>query len=233
MKKTDTLLANWTVTVTTPDAPWYTANLAAIDLEGSGAQDREHEAILEIAVVPIHGGQPDLSDAYTTLVNPGRPIPRRPWISAGLTSEALRTAPPLTTVEPALATRLNGRYLVGHNIAVDWRLLHRRCPTIQPAGLIDTLRLARNLTLGTSNNLATLIDHLGLTAEVNTAAPGEQPHRALWDTTAAALLLGVLVVQTWSAPPPLSDLLRLAGLPINSQTSNGNPGPARDADTLF
>jgi hypothetical protein len=32
--------------------------LAALDLEGSGAQDHEDEAILEIAVVPPAAGQP-------------------------------------------------------------------------------------------------------------------------------------------------------------------------------
>jgi hypothetical protein len=56
---------------------WTTAPLIALDLEGSGAQDRDNEAILEIAVVPITAGHPDISAAYSTLINPGRTIPRR------------------------------------------------------------------------------------------------------------------------------------------------------------
>nr|WP_083420022.1 hypothetical protein [Pseudofrankia sp. BMG5.36] len=36
--------------------PWYDAALVALDLEGGGAQDREHEAILELAAVPLRGG---------------------------------------------------------------------------------------------------------------------------------------------------------------------------------
>ncbi len=37
---------------------WTSASLAALDLEGSGAQDHEDEAILEIAIVPLAAGQP-------------------------------------------------------------------------------------------------------------------------------------------------------------------------------
>jgi DNA polymerase III subunit epsilon len=72
---------------------WTTAPLVALDLEGSGAQDHDDEDILEIAVVPLAAGQPDVASAYATLVNPGRTIRPRPWISPGLTSVALASAP--------------------------------------------------------------------------------------------------------------------------------------------
>ncbi|KIH99553.1 hypothetical protein LP52_06630 [Streptomonospora alba] len=35
------------------EQPWTQAPLVALDLEGTGAQDRENEAILEIAAVPL------------------------------------------------------------------------------------------------------------------------------------------------------------------------------------
>jgi hypothetical protein len=66
-------------------APWHTAPIVAFDLEGSGAQDRGREAILELAAVPLVNGEPAPDRGFTTLVNPGRPIPRRPWISPGFT----------------------------------------------------------------------------------------------------------------------------------------------------
>lgn len=108
-----------------PDGPgtfWNDAPLVALDLEGTGAQDREHEAILEIATVPIVQEQPSLPAAYTTLINPERPVPRRPWISPGLTDDLLAQAPTLEEVAPTLTPRLDGRVIVGHNIGVDWRL---------------------------------------------------------------------------------------------------------------
>jgi DNA polymerase III subunit epsilon len=93
---------------------------------------------------------------------------------------------------------------------VDWRLLHRRHPAIAPAGLIDTLRLARHLKISGKNSLAALIAHLSLTQEIDRLAAGSQPHRALWDTIAAALLLPALVSSAWPGGVTLADLLAVA-----------------------
>jgi DNA polymerase-3 subunit epsilon len=67
--------------VTTETKPWHTANLVALDLEGSGAQEHDREQILEIAVLRLLKGNPDMATAYTTAIDPGRVIPTRPWIS--------------------------------------------------------------------------------------------------------------------------------------------------------
>ncbi|GAB1693283.1 3'-5' exonuclease [Krasilnikovia sp. M28-CT-15] len=195
--------------------------LVAIDLEGSGAQDRDHEAILEIALVPIIDWQPDVAGAYCTLVDPQRSIPRRPWISPGLIDEPLRTAPTIATVEPELAHRINGKYLVGHNVSVDWRLLHRRCPTITPVGLIDTLRLARKIDPKARQGLATLLDRHGLTSQANRLAPGSNTHRALWDTVGAALLLTALARHLFGDEPNAEALLGAAGIPTDKPAASG------------
>ncbi|GAA1573946.1 hypothetical protein GCM10009827_114800 [Dactylosporangium maewongense] len=109
------------------------------------------------------------------LINPGRPIPNRPWISPGLTNDVLPSAPTLAAAEPGLAARLDGAVLVGHNVRVDWRLLHQRCPSITPAALLDTYKLARHVMTGTGYSLTTLLAALDLTA----AVPNGQPHRAM------------------------------------------------------
>jgi len=205
---------------------WTSASLSALDMEGSGAQDHEDEAILEIAIVPLAAGQPDTDAAYTTLINPGRRIPRRPWISPGLTNTALAAAPTPAEVEPELAHRINGHILVGHNIGVDWRLLHRRHPAITPAALIDTLRLARHLKLGAKNSLSALTAHFGLTAETERLADGSQPHRALWDTIAAALLLPALIAKAWPAGATLADLLGVAGIDLQT------PSPIKTSEAV-
>ncbi|OHV31081.1 DNA polymerase III subunit epsilon [Parafrankia soli] len=207
------------------DGPWQDAALVAIDLEGSGAQDGEREAILEAAAVPLRGGVVQAAEGYCSVVNPGRRIPRRPWISPGLTDDVLAAAPPLSTVERELAARLDGRILVGHNVAVDWRLLRRRCPNLRPAGLIDTFRLARRLGKGTAgSSLGALLTHHNLAEQVNMLAPGGQPHRALWDAVGAGLLLTALAQQA-GGPTPISlgQLRHLAGLPLDPAS------PARPA----
>jgi DNA polymerase III epsilon subunit-like protein len=82
----------------------------ALDLKGTGAQDRDQEAILEIALVPITSGHPDLASAFATMINPGRPVPRKPWISPGLTTQTLARAPSIeTTTAPATSRPGPGR----------------------------------------------------------------------------------------------------------------------------
>lgn len=214
--------------------PWRAAPLVAIDLEGTGAQDGPDEAILEIAAVPLLGGVPDTATAYTTLVNPGRHVPAHHWISPGLTNNLLATAPQLTIVEPDLADRLNGKILVGHNIGVDWRLLHRRCPSVTPAALVDTYKLSRQLTTGTGRSLTVLLHALDLTAQVSAATPGSQPHRALWDTVGAGLLLGALIGQRWPHEPMLAELLVVASCPLEPTAGDVRPSnQASDELTLF
>src|ERR1700728_1644473 len=197
---------------------WAAAPLVALDLEGSGAQDRDSETILEIALVPFTAGHPDGPSGYTTLINPGRTIPRRPWISPGLTTAVLATAPAPADVEPELARRINGHAVVGHNIGVDWRLLHRYYPAIPPTALIDTLRLARRLKLGTKNSLTALTSQLDLTPQIERLAAGSEPHRALWDAVAAALLLPALIAQGWPSGISLAALLDVAA--IDAATAN-------------
>ena len=214
-----------------PDADWTTAPLVALDLEGSGAQDHDDEAILEIAVVPIAAGQPDVPAAYTTLINPGRTIPRRPWISPGLTSAVLAAAPAPAEVGPELQRRVTGHVVVGHNVGVDWRLLHRRYPDIEPVALVDTLRLARTLSLGGKNSLTALADRLDLTAQVEQLAAGSQPHRALWDTIATALLLPALIAMRWPSGTTLAALLETAAVDLARSRPPANASVVQD--TLF
>jgi DNA polymerase-3 subunit epsilon len=202
---------------------WHDAPIVALDLEGSGAQDHDAEAILEIAVVPLTNGQPELARAFTSLINPGRKIPRHPWLSPGLTNAVLATAPPLDKVEAQLAELINKRWIVGHNVNVDWRLLNRSLPALRPAGLIDTLALARALGQP-KRSLSALVEQMHLTGQVTASAVGSQPHRALWDTVAVACLLPRLVDRLWPDKPPTMETLRLAaGVPLGAQPTE-QPG---------
>jgi DNA polymerase III subunit epsilon len=206
-----------------PDQPWTDAPLIAFDLEGTGAQDRGDEAILEVGVVPLDGGRPHMAGGFHSPVNPGRRIPRRPWISPGLTDDTLAAAPSLDVIATELADRLDGAYIVGHNVGVDWRLLSARCPGIRPAALIDTLKLARLARTGTpGRSLTSLLGHYGLTEEVTRLTGGGQPHRALWDATGAALLLPTLIGELLhGAHLSVAGLRRAAGLPLNESQADG------------
>lgn len=210
-------------------ADWKAAPLTALDLEGTGAQDGSDEAILEIAAVPVTNGQPDTRAAYSTLINPGRPVPRRPWISPGLTCDVLARAPGPADVGPALGRRIDGRIIVGHNVRVDWRLLHQIYPDVRPAGLVDTLRLARSLGNRGGNSLSALADRLGITPEAERLVPGGQPHRALRDTVATALLLPALISLRWPSGATLGIILEAAGIDMDLGSQPTAAGPAQQA----
>jgi DNA polymerase III subunit epsilon len=167
--------------------------IVAIDLEGTGSAPGAAEAILEIALVPLADDlKPDMKHTFSTLLNPGRPIPKRPWISPGITDAAVQHAPSLDQVTDDIATRIDGAYLLGHNVRVDWSLLSRDFPDLRPLGLLDTLRLARAHRGKNGNSLTALIDHYDLEADTAALVPHGQPHRALWDAVACALLLSSL-----------------------------------------
>ncbi len=81
--------------------------------------------------------------------------------------------------------------------------------------VLDTLRLARHLKLGPKNGLAALVGQLDLRPQVDRLAAGSQPHRALWDTLAAALLLPRLVSLAWPDGATLADLAAIASVPAD------------------
>jgi len=202
---------------------WHDTDIVALDLEGSGAQDRDAEAILEVAVVPLIHGQPDLDRAFTSLVNPGRPIPQRPWISPGLTDAVLAEAQPLAAIAARLGELIDGRWVLGHNVNVDWRLLSRRLPGLRPAGLLDTLTLARTMDVP-DRSLSALVESLRLREAMLAAAGDSQPHRAYWDTVATAYLLPKLIHRLWPKKVPTFDSLRLAaGVALPAEPSE-QPG---------
>ena len=130
----------------------------------------------------------------------------------GLTTDVLARPPRLADVSRSSLPALDRQMLVGHNIGVDWRLLHRRLPTSAPGALIDTLRLARRLELGAKNSLTALTAQLGLVPATEALAVGSQPHRALWDAAATALLLPALITCGWPQGATLDDLLAIAAI---------------------
>ncbi|MEU4513099.1 3'-5' exonuclease [Nonomuraea wenchangensis] len=201
------------------DQPWTAADLVALDLEGTGSRDPHGEAILEIAVVPLAEGRPDMGAAWDSTINPERWISPRPWISPGLAGDALAGAPTLDKVADTIAEKLTGKILVGHNVGVDWRLLHLRLPAIQPAGLLDTARLVRHLRPDVKRwNLAGQLDQYELTGRVDELVPGGRPHRALWDAVGCALLLAELVSHLPGGPDtPLAALTRVARVQLADQ----------------
>jgi DNA polymerase III epsilon subunit-like protein len=82
------------------------------------------------------------------------------------------------------------------------------------------------------NSLSALTAQFGLSAEIERLADGSQPHRALWDTIAAALLLPALIAKAWPAGATLADLLGVAGIDLGI-VSPASASTAVIRDVLF
>nr|MBN1229886.1 DEAD/DEAH box helicase family protein [Anaerolineae bacterium] len=144
--------------------------LVAIDIESTGL-DLSTEQIIEIAAVRFHDGE--VLDSWTTLVNPGHPIP--PFITrlTGITDDDVKGSPRIREVLAGLRRFVGSSPLVGHNIRFDVDFLNKSDANLSNP-LIDTYALASVLLPA-----APRYSLGGLAAELDIEV--EQAHRALSD----------------------------------------------------
>jgi len=168
--------------------PLAHATFCVLDLETTGG-DREHDAITEIGVVKVRGGE--CLGTFQTLVNPGKAIPPRISVLTGLTDAVVAPAPRVEAVLPALLEFLGDGVIVGHNVGFDLAFLraalHRQGYPPIPPPRIDTAALARRLVRDEVPDcrLSTLASRLRL--------DHRPTHRALDDALATTDLLHLLI----------------------------------------
>ncbi|WP_322033466.1 exonuclease domain-containing protein [Paraburkholderia sp. J76] len=115
-----------------------------VDLETTGGSTGEHR-ITEVGVVEVAQGQ---VKRWSTLVDPGQPIP--PFIQqlTGITDQMVRGAPRFADIAADLHGRLAGKLFVAHNAAFDRGFLRAE---FERAGysfhpdVLCTVRLSRAL----------------------------------------------------------------------------------------
>jgi len=157
---------------------------AVVDVETTGGSFRTGHRVTEVAVIHLDAGR--VSDSFETLVNPGRPIPRRIQGLTGITDEMVAGAPSFRSVAAELDRRLRGRVFVAHNVSFDWRFVSGELERSRGRALegerLCTVRLGRLLVPGLkSHSLDPLVDHFGITVRGR--------HRAGGDALATAELL--------------------------------------------
>jgi DNA polymerase-3 subunit epsilon/ATP-dependent DNA helicase DinG len=178
----------------------------ALDLETTGL-DPSRDAIIEIGLVRFRGEE--ILDEWSSLVNPGKPVPASITRLTGITSLDVAAAPRLGELAGLLRRFIGDAPLVAHNAGFDLGFLRSAGISFaQPA--IDTFELASIvLPSQPSYNLTALLDHFGQTL---TGA-----HRALADAHATARLMAAL--QDYAATLPLPALIEINRLAALSQWS--------------
>ncbi len=195
------------------DTHWCLPPLVVVDLEGNGWQPPD---IVEICAIPIDNGI--LVNTKTWLVKPEQPISARVTSIHGIRNEDVAKAPSFDAIKADVESSLKGRYLVAHNALGDWNVLHRKLPTLNLPGIIDTLRLSRILYPGLlSYSLGALLDHFGLRGDLLETEGA--PHRAGYDATAAFLLFLHLIDSSPRGPLSFKDLLGIGKVPSTSDDS--------------
>ena len=177
--------------------------LAVLDTETTGLDPGQGHGLVEVACVMLEGGE--IGEAWSTLVNPGRPIPPDAAAVHGITDLMVRDAPGPAVVAAELEWRCAGLPLVFHNAAFDLPflavLMRRggRLPFLH--AVVDTLGLARGLLDQGGNSLGSLATRFGL--------PAEAKHRALGDALTTARLLQVLAAR-WESERGVRTVAELA-----------------------
>jgi DNA polymerase III epsilon subunit-like protein len=113
---------------------------AVVDVETTGT-DAKLGDLVEIAVVKVRDGA--ITDRWSTLVNPGRPIVGNQM--HGITDADVAGAPsPAEAVGQAL-DKIGDALVVGHNVGFDLGFLEEALPAakFEPGRYLDTLVLAR------------------------------------------------------------------------------------------
>jgi len=159
--------------------------LAFVDLETTGTMAAV-DAITEIGIVRIESDTADPAtlriSEWSTLVNPGVPIPPAIEALTGITNAMVRGAPPFARVADEVLARTAGALFVAHNARFDYGFLKHAFARQQrtfSARVLCTVRLSRRLfPHEPRHNLDSVIARHGLAVAGRHRALGDA--RVLW-----------------------------------------------------
>lgn len=148
--------------------------LVFIDLETTGANPTV-DRITEIGLVEVNSA--GVAKHWSTLVNPGLPIPAFIQSLTGISNDMVRKAPTFAELAPALHERLQGALFIAHNARFDYGFLRNAFEQLGfsfKPDVLCTVKLSRALFPNERrHNLDTLIERHQLHADTR--------HRALAD----------------------------------------------------
>jgi len=178
-----------------PVLPLAAVDFVIVDVETTGWEPGP-ASITEIGAVRIGPGRPP--GEFSSLINPGGPIPAEIVALTGITDAMVRLAPPAAVVLPGFLAFAHGGVLTAHNAPFDVGFLAEACRSSGLAWpafpVLDTAALARSVLDEDEVpdcKLATLAEFF--------AARTRPCHRALADAKATADVLRGLLARLESA----------------------------------
>lgn len=181
----------------------------AFDLETTGTLPGV-DRIVEIGAVLFVDGEVDA--VFSTLVNPGIPIPPGASKVNGITDDMVVGRPSVDALLAPFAEFCGTELLVAHNAAFDTQFLTadiKKHESPAPKGaILDTYSMAKKVLPGLPNyKLGTLVQHLKI--------PSSQFHRAEEDASYCGKLFLAMIekVAGKGIAPPFDNLVAINGKP--------------------
>jgi len=178
----------------------------AFDLETTGFLPGVDQ-IVEIGAIKFDAGEPIAK--FSTLVNPGRPMPEAASKVNGITDDMLTDQPSIDEILESFCEFCSDTTMVAHNAGFDFQFLLADAKKHEiPAAkgiVLDTLSMSRKILPGLPNyKLGTLIKHLNI--------PSGNFHRAEEDAGYAGLLFWKLIQRIYkdNEVPSIENLIALS-----------------------
>lgn len=147
--KESTKNESWQSTFQELGTPLHLVEFVVLDLETSGSAPHLGAGITEIGAIRIKGGE--VLDTFSTLVNPGHPIPSYITALTGIDDDTVRSAPPISEVISSLINFVGGdeTVFVAQNAPFDLSFVKAAAKSsskIWPKQrIVDTAILARKV----------------------------------------------------------------------------------------
>lgn len=159
---------------------------AIVDIETTGGHASAN-GITEVAIL-IHDGR-DVTQRFSTLINPLIPIPVYIQALTGINDEMVRSAPTFKEAAGEIFTLLHDKIFVAHNVNFDFSFLRYHLGAagyVLQTKKICTIRLSRKIMPGYSSySLGKLCKQVGIDLI--------DRHRAMGDASATACLFSMLL----------------------------------------
>lgn len=189
----------------------FDRNVVFLDLETTGAsagQDR----ITEVGLIEVDDGC--FVREWSTLVNPGIPIPPLIRSLTGIDDAMVAAAPCFEDIADELHEAIAGRTLIAHNARFDYGFLEHEFKRIDrefSAPALCTVRLSRKLfPQHARHNLDTLISRHGVECDARHRALGDA--RVLWR-----------LAQQWRSDPGEAAVLEATATLLKTATADTTP----------
>lgn len=126
----------------------WDAPTAILDFETTGLSSSSGDRVVEVAILRVEGLNDPNPKRFSSLVNPGMPMPQRAWQIHGIDDHMVKDAPLFAHLEQEIHSMVSNAVFVAHNTSFDLGFLKREYhrlgmepPTIEQ--VVDTLPMAR------------------------------------------------------------------------------------------